>query len=128
MMVGCLALVLAFRKRRIVRDCGGLRDCSDWHDVDYLDFVRGGCANAGAGAWSKSDRSSAVFADRSVVFGANLAKVADGGWIPLAVAIGIFIVMTTWKAGRAALEQFVQSASLPMDLFLGDLQSATCLG
>ena len=55
-------------------------------------------------------------------FGANLAKIADGGWIPLVVAVGIFTVMTTWKAGRAALEQFVQSASLPMDLFLGDLQ------
>ena len=32
----------------------------------------------------------------------------------LVVAVGIFIIMTTWKAGRAALEQFVQSASLPM--------------
>jgi KUP system potassium uptake protein len=55
-------------------------------------------------------------------FAANIAKIAAGGWIPLAIGVGIFTMMTTWKAGRAALEQFVQSASLPMDLFMGDLE------
>jgi KUP system potassium uptake protein len=53
---------------------------------------------------------------------ANVAKIADGGFIPVAIAAGIFTMMTTWKAGRAALEKFVQAASLPMDLFMGDLE------
>ena len=52
---------------------------------------------------------------------ANAAKVAAGGWITLTIAAALYALMTTWKAGRVALEKFVQSASFPMDLFLGDL-------
>ncbi len=36
-------------------------------------------------------------------FVANLTKIADGGWIPLVVGAAIFIVMTTWRAGIAAM-------------------------
>jgi KUP system potassium uptake protein len=56
-------------------------------------------------------------------FFANLAKLGAGGWIPLSLAAAIFTLMTTWKAGRNALEDFVLSASLPLDLFMGDLES-----
>ena len=36
-------------------------------------------------------------------FGANIIKVAQGGWMPLAVAGLILAVMTTWQKGRALL-------------------------
>ncbi|CAK0772028.1 putative potassium transport system protein Kup 2 [Gammaproteobacteria bacterium] len=32
-------------------------------------------------------------------FGSNLAKIADGGWVPLAIGVGIYIMLTTWKNG-----------------------------
>ena len=38
-------------------------------------------------------------------FAANLTKIADGGWIPLVVGAAIFIVMTTWRAGIAAMRR-----------------------
>jgi len=56
-------------------------------------------------------------------FGANLAKFVNGGWIPIVLAVAIYVLMTTWKAGRQALEEFVMSASLPIDLFMMDLES-----
>ncbi|HNN91942.1 MAG TPA: potassium transporter Kup [Pseudomonadota bacterium] len=56
-------------------------------------------------------------------FAANLAKFAHGGWIPMVLALAIYVLMTTWKAGRQALEEFVMSASLPIDLFMMDLES-----
>ena len=31
---------------------------------------------------------------------ANLSKVAHGGWLPLAIALAVFTVMTTWRRGR----------------------------
>lgn len=34
---------------------------------------------------------------------ANLMKIAQGGWFPLALGIGIYLLMTTWKKGRDAL-------------------------
>jgi KUP system potassium uptake protein len=38
-------------------------------------------------------------------FGANLTKIAEGGWIPLVVGASIFIVMTTWHAGLDAMRR-----------------------
>jgi KUP system potassium uptake protein len=32
---------------------------------------------------------------------ANLSKVAHGGWLPLIIAVTVFLVMTTWRRGRA---------------------------
>lgn len=53
---------------------------------------------------------------------ANVTKIAAGGWIPVAMAIGLVTTVTTRKSGRAALLHFIQSASLPLDLFMGDLE------
>lgn len=33
----------------------------------------------------------------------NLPKIPHGGWFPVVVALGMFIVMTTWKRGRENL-------------------------
>src|SRR3546814_14141316 len=33
-------------------------------------------------------------------FGANLIKVPDGGWVPLAIGLTIFTMLTTWSRGR----------------------------
>ena len=34
---------------------------------------------------------------------ANATKIPYGGWVPLAIALAIYLVLTTWKAGRALL-------------------------
>ncbi len=41
---------------------------------------------------------SFFFVIDSAFFGANLLKIAEGGWVPLLIAILILIVMTTWRA------------------------------
>jgi len=33
-------------------------------------------------------------------FAANLTKVAHGGWLPLAIALIVFVVLVTWRKGR----------------------------
>ena len=35
---------------------------------------------------------------------ANLTKLLEGGWIPLAVAATVYLVMSTWRIGRKVLE------------------------
>jgi KUP system potassium uptake protein len=54
-------------------------------------------------------------------FAANLLKVPHGGWVPLAVAGGVYILMSTWKRGRELLNRILKQGSLPMDLFLADV-------
>ena len=56
-------------------------------------------------------------------FAANATKIADGGWFPIAVAAAMFILMTTWKRGREALGKFMAEATLPLDVFLADLNA-----
>ncbi|HET6343499.1 MAG TPA: KUP/HAK/KT family potassium transporter, partial [Myxococcota bacterium] len=35
--------------------------------------------------------------------GANLLKVADGGWFPLTLGLGVLVIMLTWRDGRVLL-------------------------
>ena len=56
------------------------------------------------------------------LFAANAVKIASGGWVTILIAIMVFIVMTTWKTGRTALNRIMQAGSLPMDLFLTDVE------
>ena len=51
-------------------------------------------------------------------FASNLAKVADGGWFPLAVAAVIFTALTTWAAGRRLLRERLAKDALPLDVFI----------
>ncbi|MGH8802311.1 MAG: KUP/HAK/KT family potassium transporter, partial [Casimicrobiaceae bacterium] len=54
-------------------------------------------------------------------FGAALHKVSDGGWFPLALGAIAFLVMTTWRRGRALLAASVAGGSPPLSGFLGAL-------
>ena len=53
--------------------------------------------------------------------GANLVKVAKGGWFPLVIAVGVYLLMTTWKRGRDIVAAILRESSLPMGLFLDDI-------
>ncbi|MDZ4371156.1 MAG: potassium transporter Kup [Phenylobacterium sp.] len=47
---------------------------------------------------------------------ANLTKVAHGGWMPLALAAGLIVVMLTWRRGSARLAEIERD-----DLSVADL-------
>ncbi len=53
--------------------------------------------------------------------GANLVKVLDGGWLPLAGSITLIAIMTTWKKGRTYLAECIQEMSMPLAVFLVSL-------
>jgi KUP system potassium uptake protein len=55
-------------------------------------------------------------------FASNLLKVPHGGWVPLGVAAVAFVLMTTWKKGRECLQDILRRSSLPLDLFLADVE------
>ena len=44
--------------------------------------------------------------------GANLAKVASGGWVPLLLASAVYFTLVTWRAGRHCLLDARRDASL----------------
>lgn len=54
-------------------------------------------------------------------FGANLFKIAEGGWLPLLVALLALTVMLTWRRGRELLIERIQDRSTPIDLIINDV-------
>jgi KUP system potassium uptake protein len=57
-------------------------------------------------------------------FSANLTKIADGGWFPLAIAGGLYLLMTTWKQGRALLKARRDRDAMPLDAFVQSMSGA----
>ncbi len=53
--------------------------------------------------------------------GANLLKLFAGGWAPIAIALSIFLLMTTWYTGRKIVQKLLKKASFPIDLFLNSV-------
>lgn len=52
------------------------------------------------------------------LFASTLMKVPQGGWFPLVAALGVFLIMTTWRKGRAILAERLYQDSLPLEAFL----------
>ncbi len=48
-------------------------------------------------------------------FTANVPKIPDGGWFPLIIGSLVFVVMSTWKSGRAILQEKLQEMAMPME-------------
>lgn len=56
-------------------------------------------------------------------FASNITKIASGGWFPLALGAGIFLIMTTWHRGRVLLAERLRSILTPTDQFIEQVTS-----
>jgi KUP system potassium uptake protein len=50
--------------------------------------------------------------------GANSLKIIEGGWLPIGVAVAVFIVMDTWRVGRRAHLDKIREGAMPIELLL----------
>ncbi len=51
-------------------------------------------------------------------FSSNLLKLLEGGWFPLLIGGAIFLLMMTWKQGRAMLNDSLRQDALDLSSFL----------
>ena len=54
-------------------------------------------------------------------FSANIIKIPDGGWFPLALGLLVLLVMITWKTGRQRLTARMRSGELDLERFIGSI-------
>ena len=59
----------------------------------------------------------------SAFFLANLTKVAEGGYVPLLLAIAVYGVMWIWHRGAAAVTARLHESLIPIPDFLAKIQS-----
>lgn len=54
-------------------------------------------------------------------FSANLIKVEYGGWFPLILGLGVFVVMTTWRRGRELVVREIKQGGLALLPFIENI-------
>jgi KUP system potassium uptake protein len=57
----------------------------------------------------------------SAFLGANAAKIADGGYVPLALAGLVYGIMWIWHSGRKAVSSAITSKVIPVDKFMAEI-------
>ncbi len=77
--------------------------------------------------WQWSGLKSVAFLGFFIVvdfafFAANSVKILDGGWFPLVLGVSVYILLSTWKLGRALLYRKLQQESMPLDAFIKSLE------
>ena len=120
LMVGCLLLVLAFKNSTSLGAAYGIAVTGTMAITSILFYV------VARSRWSwpltriASLTIAFLFIDLSL-FAANAIKFRYGGWVPVAIAIFVFMLMSTWKTGRAMLNDILHAGALPLSLFLDDV-------
>jgi KUP system potassium uptake protein len=54
-------------------------------------------------------------------FGANILKIPDGGWFPILICCILFVLMTTWKKGRALLYKILKGEAIEINSFISSI-------
>ncbi|TAJ78236.1 MAG: potassium transporter Kup [Gallionellaceae bacterium] len=55
-------------------------------------------------------------------FGSNLTKIFHGGWMPLALGLFLFLLLSTWKRGSTLVAEQRRKLDIPMDIFISGTQ------
>jgi KUP system potassium uptake protein len=116
LLVGVIALVLGFKNSSNLAAAYGIAVTTTMVITSILAFMvakdRWGWHPLAAGALF------GVFLIVDLAFFAtNVVKIVDGGWFPLLLAAGIFLLMTTWRRGRGILYQRLTDGFLPLAKF-----------
>jgi KUP system potassium uptake protein len=55
-------------------------------------------------------------------FSSNLTKVVSGGWMPLALGLVLFVLLSTWKKGSSLIAEQRRKLDIPMAAFIAGTQ------
>jgi KUP system potassium uptake protein len=73
--------------------------------------------------WAAGSVAACFLVIDSAFFLANLTKVADGGYVPLILAISVYGVMWIWHRGAAAVTARMHESLIPIPEFMKDIES-----
>lgn len=122
LMLACIGLVLGFRTSGNLAAAYGVAVTTDMVFTTLL-FAVVARVRFGWNIWAVSALAAALLAVDVAFWGANLPKIPHGGWFPLAIALVMFTLMTTWKRGKAILAERFEGRPLPVADFLKSLEA-----
>jgi KUP system potassium uptake protein len=121
LMAVTLALALGFRRSDNLAAAYGIAVSATMLMTTALLFI------AMREIWQWSLAASAAVAGAFLVvdaafFLSNMTKVAEGGYVPLALAAGVYLVMYCWHRGVSAVAAQVLANPIPIDSFMAKLE------
>lgn len=117
LMAACIGLVLGFRTSSNLAAAYGVAVTTDMVFTTVLFAV----VARTRFEWSLFGTAALAAALLSVdlsFWGAMIPKIPQGGWFPLVVAGGVFLLMTTWKRGRYILADRLEGLIVPVSEFM----------
>ena len=120
LMVATVGLVIGFGSSSAIAAAYGIAVSSTMVITTLLAYL------VARGSWGVSRTTAGSLAGFLVMLeagflGANFTKIADGGWFPLVVGTGLYVLLSTWKQGRALLASRFIERLYPLGQFLADV-------
>jgi KUP system potassium uptake protein len=122
LMLACIALVLGFKESTRLASAYGIAVSGTMAITSIVFFD----VTHKTWKWplAKSLPVLVLFLSFDIpFFGANLVKFVDGGYVPILVGAGFFIVMIDWNRGREALRVLMAKRSGPLSPFFELIES-----
>jgi KUP system potassium uptake protein len=121
LMVGCLAVVLSFRSSDALGNAYGLAVIGTMTVTSIVFFV------VMRRVWQWHLALALPVLAGFLVFdltflGANLIKLLQGAWVPLAIGLTVFLLLWAWTLGRARYGRALSRWSMSVDTFCHDVK------
>ncbi len=117
LMLGVMILVLSFKSSGNLAAAYGIAVTGDM----VITTLLAGIVFHNLWGWSKLRTGLLVTMFLTVdvaFFSANVLKIPDGGWVPLAIGIVIFTLMLTWKTGRTMVLTRLKNEAMALEPFI----------
>ena len=123
--IGCASLVIGFKSSTALASAYGIAVTLTMLATTAIFFF----AAQRMWSWSplRAGATCVLFGGIEILFfAANSLKILHGGWFPLVAGSVIFLVMMTWKQGRALLGKTLPPG-MPLDDFIASIGMAGTL-
>jgi KUP system potassium uptake protein len=120
LMIATIGLVLGFGSSSALAGAYGVAISTLMVITTLLTFFV--ARRWGWNVWWTGLLAAAFLAVDLAFFGANLLKITEGGWYPLALAGLVSALMWIWRRGRHQVVQELRKRHEPFDALLGELK------
>jgi KUP system potassium uptake protein len=121
LMIVTVALVLGFRKSDNLAAAYGIAVSATMLMTSVLLFIAMREVLRWPLAVSAALAAIFIFVD-TCFFSANLVKIVEGGYIPVLLAAGVYLIMNVWHVGAAAVMKRLQQTAMPIDALMAKIK------
>lgn len=122
--IGCIALVVTFRSSNALGGAYGLA-VSVTMLATTITYAALTHRSFRWPLWSTVGVAALFLSWDVPFFIGNLLKIPSGGWLPLVVAVVLYVLFETWNRGRTQLMAYLRSQSIGVEEFVNSTKDVT---